>query len=385
MSSTTTTQSNNFLDQVILFSRILHDGGISVNSSNLIDLCQSFSYFDIANREDFYAATRANLVSNANDLESFDLYFRHFWEHQILLDQDNINEEEAGADNEEMDETKSDPVFTDLSPQSEKDTSPDASPNAYSPQEILMKRDLGTMSEKDIEKARRLIAPLVALFAEHQTRRYQRDKRGNSYDFRRMLRDNAMMAGDSFKLAYRNKRIKKTRLMLLCDVSGSMQTYSKFFIQFIYALNRELPDFEVAVFSTRMTPITTYLKNKSVEESLDMVSDYVHDWAGGTNIGASIQEFNDKYARDMLRSRTTMIILSDGWDRGDNELLKTEMKRLHRRSHKLIWLNPLLGNTLYKPLCQGIKAALPFLDYFLPAHSLESLAALARTLSKVQA
>jgi uncharacterized protein with von Willebrand factor type A (vWA) domain len=98
-----------------------------------------------------------------------------------------------------------------------------------------------------------------------------------------------------------------------------MQTYSQFFIQFIYALNRELSNFEVAVFSTRMTPITPYLKNKSVEESLELVSDYVHDWAGGTNIGASIEEFNNKYARDMLRSRTTMIILSDGWDRGNNE------------------------------------------------------------------
>ena len=241
------------------------------------------------------------------------------------------------------------------------------------------------MSEKDIEQARKLIAPLIALFAEHQNRRYQRDKRGSIFDFRRMLRGNAMQGKDGIVLAYRKKRIRKTRLMLLCDVSGSMQTYSKFIIEFIYALNRELKNFDVAVFSTRMTPITPYLKNKSVEESLDLVSDNVHDWAGGTTIGACIKEFNDKFARGMLRSRTTVIILSDGWDRGDSELLKTEMKRLHRRAHKLIWLNPLLGNSLYKPLCQGIKTALPFMDYFLPAHNLESLAALAKTLDKVQA
>ncbi|MFT5133206.1 MAG: hypothetical protein ACI9SC_001675, partial [Gammaproteobacteria bacterium] len=260
----------------------------------------------------------------------------------------------------------------------------DASPSSYSAEEVLMKRDLGMMSEKEIEKARKLIAPLIALFAEHQSRRYQRDKRGASFDFRRMLRGNALQGGDGISLAYRNKRIKKTKLLLLCDVSGSMQTYSKFIIQFIYALNRELNNFGVAVFSTRMTPITSYLKNKSVEESLALVSDYVHDWAGGTTIGTCIQEFNNKFARDMLRSRTTVIILSDGWDRGDSDLLKTEMKRLHKRSHKLIWANPLLGNALYKPLCQGMKTAMPFMDYFLPAHSLESLAELARTLKKIQ-
>jgi uncharacterized protein len=378
-------QKDKLLDKIVSFSRFLHDGGIPVNSSNLIDLCHSFTYFNIANRDDFYAATRANLLSNANDLEAFDIYFKHFWEKELGFEQSQINEDEADADSGEEDEANSETVYADTPPQEEPDTSEDASPDAYSPQEVLMRRDLGTMSEKEIDQARKLIAPLIALFAEHKSRRYQRDKRGRTYDFRRMLRSNAMMAGDSVKLSYRNQRIKKTRLMLLCDVSGSMQTYSQFFIQFIYALNRELSNFEVAVFSTRMTPITPYLKNKSVEESLELVSDYVHDWAGGTNIGASIEEFNNKYARDMLRSRTTMIILSDGWDRGDNELLKTEMKRLHRRCHKLIWLNPLLGNSLYKPLCQGIKTALPFLDYFLPAHNLESLAKLAKTLTKVNA
>lgn len=384
MNSIPVLQTNDLLNRIVRFSRILHDGGISVNSSNLIDLCHSFKYIDIANRDDFYAASRANLVSNAHDLETFDLYFKQFWEGKIDFGESDISDQEGGGE-EDVDKSKSEAVFTDLAPQDDDLSSEDSSPSAYSPEEVLMKRDLGMMSEKDIEQARKLIAPLIALFVEHQNRRYQRDKRGSIFDFRRMLRGNAMQGKDGIVLAYRKKRIKKTRLMLLCDVSGSMQTYSKFIIEFIYALNKELKNFDVAVFSTRMTPITPYLKNKSVEESLDLVSDHVHDWAGGTTIGTCIKEFNDKFARGMLRSRTTVIILSDGWDRGDSKLLKTEMRRLHRRSHKLIWLNPLLGNSLYKPLCQGIKTALPFMDYFLPAHNLESLAALARTLNKVQA
>ncbi len=374
---------SDLLDQIIRFSRILHKGGIPVNSSNLIDLCRSITYINIANRNDFYATMRANLISRARDIESFDLYFQRFWERKLTLDENASNAEEAGNSDED-DDKAGETVFTDLLPEDDGSSSEDSSPSAYSPEEVLMKRDLGSMSEKEIEQARKLIAPLILLFAEHQSRRYQRDRRGASFDFRRMLRSNALQGGDDITLVYKKRRIKKSRIMLLCDVSGSMQNYSKFFIQFIYALTRELNNFEVAVFSTRMTPITRYLRNKSVEESLEEVSAYVHDWAGGTNIGACIQEFNNKFAHDMLRSRTTTIVLSDGWDRGDSDLLGTEMKRLQKRSHKLIWLNPLLGNTLYKPLCQGIKTALPFVDHFLPAHSLESLANLVNYLHTVR-
>ncbi len=382
MQSIPVSRSHELLDQIIHFSRILHDGGIAVNSSNLIDLCQSMHHIDIANRADFYAATRANLISSANDLESFDYYFKRFWDRKINFDENEFSDEEAG-DSDETEDPQSESVQTDSLPQDADESTRDSSPQAYSAEEVLMKRDLGTMSEKEIEQARKLIAPLVALFAEHQSRRYQRARRGSSFDFRRMLRGSTMQGGDNITLAFRKKRIKKTRIMLLCDVSGSMQNYSKFIIRFVYALNRELNNFEVAVFSTRMTPITHYLKNNSVEESLEMVSASVHDWAGGTNIGACIQEFNNVYARDMLRSRTIMLILSDGWDRGDADLLKTEMKRLHTRCHRLIWLNPLLGNVLYKPLCQGIKTALPFMDHFLPAHNLESLADLIHKLRPI--
>lgn len=371
--------SNDLLNQMIRFSRVLHGAGIRVNSSNLIDLCQSIYHVDITRRDDFYATARANLINKASDLEIFDQVFQMFWEQKFTFDDaaENVVDNQGEATEDDEKEQKGETVFSDAPPESEEGSDSDSSPVAFSPDEVLMKRDLGMMSASDIEKARKMIAPLVALFADHQSRRYRQARKGSNIDFRRILRRNASYAGDNLTLSYRKKRIRKSRIMLLCDVSGSMQTYSNFFIQFIYALNSELKNFEVAVFSTRMTPITQYLRHKSVEESLELVSDYVHDWAGGTNIGSSIKEFNDKFARDMLRSRTTMLILSDGWDRGDSDLLKSEMKQLSRRVEKLIWLNPLLGNSMYQPLCQGIKTALPFMDYFLPAHSLESLAELA--------
>ena len=377
-------ESRPFVHHVVNFSRLLHKNGIPVNSSNLINLLQSVELIDLCRRDDFYAATRVNLVKNARDIETFDNCFKYYWEQDETLGEEisvEIDPSEGGEDSPQRERA----LASEQDAEDKGENKDSSSPASYSPNEQLMRKDLGMMSEKEIEEARRMIAPLVAIFADHQSRRYERAKRGRVIDFRGMLRSNAIMGQDGINLKFRKRRIKKHRLMLLCDVSGSMQTYSSFIIHFIYALNRELSNFEVAVFSTRMTPITEYLKSISVEESLALVADYVHDWAGGTTIGSSIKEFNDKYARQMLRSRTTVIILSDGWDRGDVDLLKTEMKRLSQRSHKLIWLNPLLGNPVYKPLCQGIKTALPFMDYFLPAHSLESLVEVARTLKQINA
>jgi uncharacterized protein with von Willebrand factor type A (vWA) domain len=140
---------------------------------------------------------------------------------------------------------------------------------------------------------------------------------------------------------------------------------------------------DVGVFATQLTIITDLLDDRNVGESLNRVSKSASDWGGGTDIGASLQEFNVHYAREMLRSKTVMVILSDGWDRGDATQMHRELERIHRRVHKLIWLNPLLGTTGYEPLCRGIRTALPYMDYFLPAHNLESLAQLAKTLRAV--
>ena len=176
------------------------------------------------------------------------------------------------------------------------------------------------------------------------------------------------------KLAYKTHRLKKNKLILFCDVSGSMERYSRFLIQLICAMGARISNIEVAVFSTRMTSITPYLNRRDIDEVIKQMSDQVHDWAGGTNIGGCLRELNEQQAHQMLSSHTIAVILSDGWDQGDADLMRAEMEQLRRRVKKIIWLNPLLGNANYQPLCKGMQTALPFLDYFLPVHNLESLA-----------
>jgi uncharacterized protein with von Willebrand factor type A (vWA) domain len=371
------------LEHVVRFSRALHAGGVPVNSASLVDFCRCCRYIDMGRRDDFYAAARATLVSHHDDLAPFDRVFRQYWEHLVILPGHGTDEPAAEPGNTDADQRKAGTLMAPTPDDTRGSTAGDDAVTAYSAEEVLMKRDLGAMTEQEIEAARRLIAPLVALFANSQSRRLRRSRRGEQLDFRRMLRRQVMQGVDDVRLLHRRRRIKKTRLMLLCDVSGSMARYSRFLILFIYALQRQVGNLEVAVFATRMTPITELLRGRSVEDSLVRVAAFVQDWAGGTNIGASIREFNERYTAQMRRSRTVMLVLSDGWDRGDPTVMRREMAHLQRCADKLIWLNPLLGHSEYQPLTQGMQAALPFLDHFLPADNLASLARLAHLLRQV--
>ncbi|MXX14022.1 MAG: VWA domain-containing protein [Gemmatimonadetes bacterium] len=371
------------LGRVVGFSRALHSAGVEVNAGNLIDLCDSFQYISLHNRSDFYAAARATLVSRYDDLETFDEVFRAFWARPILPDDMTLTDTDAGGDPDLDVQADVNEVVDTADLQEEAEGEGESEEVGYSPDEALMGKDLAAMSDREIEQARKVIHEIVNIIANRRSRRRVPENRGAELDFRRTWRRNALYGSDGVELMMKRRRIKKTKLMLLCDVSGSMDCYSRFLIRFIYALKREIRDVEVGVFSTRMTAISRLLKTKGIEESLVEVADTVHDWAGGTDIGGCLREFNEQFARDMLHSRTVMIIVSDGWDRGDPDLMRQEMARLRKRVHKLMWLNPLLGTPGYQPLCLGMKTALPYLDYFLPAHNLESLIQLARTLRSV--
>ena len=199
----------------------------------------------------------------------------------------------------------------------------------------------------------------------------------------RRLRRSLRHGGVPVDLRRRRRKVRTRPLVLLCDISGSMDRYARLLLRFVHALGRGLDATEVFVFGTRLTRITRELRKRDVDQAVADVVESVHDWSGGTRIGEAVKTFNYTWSRRVLRSGATVVIISDGWDRGDPELLAREMARLQRSCRRLIWLNPLLGAAGYQPLTQGIRAALPYVDEFLPVHNLHSLEALARLLSVV--
>jgi uncharacterized protein with von Willebrand factor type A (vWA) domain len=195
------------------------------------------------------------------------------------------------------------------------------------------------------------------------------------------MRKSLQTSGVPLRIFDRKVKDKPRALVVICDISGSMDRYSRLLLHFIHTIENDMAKVEAFVFGTRLTRITRMLKNRPIDQAIERVSSEVQDWAGGTRIGESIQAFNQEWARRVLRNGAVVLVISDGWDRGDPELLASEMSRLQRSSYRLIWLNPLLGSPRYQPLTRGMQAALPFIDDFLPVHNLESLELLAEHLS----
>ncbi len=187
------------------------------------------------------------------------------------------------------------------------------------------------------------------------------------------MRDNMKHDGEILQLAWNCRKHKPRPLVVLCDISGSMERYSRLFLHFMYALVQGNKGIEAFVFGTRLTRLTPALRYKDVDTALDKVSEGVLDWSGGTRIGESLKSFNYLWSRRVLGRGSALIILSDGWDRGDAALLEREISRLQRSVSKLVWLNPLSGSPDYQPLVRGIRTVLPYVDEFLPFHNLESL------------
>jgi len=216
-----------------------------------------------------------------------------------------------------------------------------------------------------------------------QTRRRTHDRHGEFLHLRRAMRSATKYGGVPLQLSWQSRKIKQRPFILLADISGSMEKYSRLMLQFFYSVSHSLKDVECFVFGTRLTRITNQLKIKNIDRAVTEAAHDVVDWSGGTRIGESLRTFNQQWSRRVLRRGAVVLIVSDGWERGDVSVLKQEMRYLQHRSHRLIWLNPLLGLTTYQPLVEGMSAALPYIDDFLPVHNLQSLTELAKHLGNL--
>lgn len=378
--------------EITAFCHLLKQMDVNVTTTNQISFCRSLEFIDIARRDEFYHTARTNLIANESDRETFDLAFDIFWKYprptpQLLGLDDN---DDAPSDDESALQELADIVQDDGGDFSvsewlelnsdENDEKETGDTIAYSPDDVLTQKDFSKLSSEEIEKAREVIAKFAALLATKLSRRKELAVKGKTIDFRRSWRKNLAYGGEPLTLVHKRHKIKKNKILLLCDVSGSMDCYSKFLIQFIYGMQQEIKEIEVAVFSTRLTNITGILRRKGVEEALRDMAEVVPDWSGGTKIGESIVGFYREFARSFTANRSIVILISDGWDQGDAEVLQRSMEMLNRHAYKLIWLNPLLGSNGYQPVCRGIRTALPYVDYFLPAHNLESLVKLTKVL-----
>ena len=370
------------LAHVVRFGQVLRAAGMPVNPANLVEFCQCFEHIDIADRRNFHAAARVTLVHCRDDLGRFDEIFNEYW-NAFIPPEDPPDPQQTDAAGPEGDDQSEQPATKEDWAPPPIEEQQDLGTGGYNSQEILMQRDLATLTESEMEQARRLVAGLVDVLASERGRRYEANSRGSRLDFRRMLRRHALHAPECMQLLFKKQKIKKPRLILLCDISGSMESYSRFLIEFIFALRRVLPKVEVGVFATRMSVITHLLADRNVDQALAEVARQVKDWGGGTDIGGSLSEFNRCFAGKIVRAKTVVVVLSDGWDRGDPQRMRMALEQLRHRAHGLLWLNPLLGSEGYQPLCSGIRTALPFIDQMLPAHNLASLAKVVRVLREV--
>ncbi|HZU77637.1 MAG TPA: VWA domain-containing protein [Dehalococcoidia bacterium] len=364
---------------LVQFARVLKGADLDVAGSNVIDAARSLALIDPGRRDDFYAALRANLVSHVEDYPTFQMLFDLYWRSDRSADRELLPRAryaEGAATRRRQRAGRRVP----LEAQVAYDPQGDNQERTFSEADLITSKDFSNYDAVDVKQARRIVRQMAPKLATALSRRTRAARRGGPVDLRRSLRRSVKYGGEVFDLYRQRRRVSALRLVVLCDVSGSMDIYSRFLVQFLYALQSELRHIATFVFSTRLNEVTHLLKARSFDEALARVRGEVDSWSGGTNIGASLYTFERRYARQRLGPRTVLIIISDGWDRGDTTLITRAMSALRRRTHSIIWLNPLLGDPDYQPLAKGMAAALPHVDYFLPAHNLESLLRLSRTL-----
>ena len=375
------------LPNLLRFAEVLRRVGLDAGPASVMDMVRATEHVHIGRRAEFYQAARSIFVHRKQDLPVFDEAFNVFWRKpntarsgmdlRSMGEQRRFRKPQVSAGH---DEPMDDALALDGDPDDDSVSNIDLT-RTYSAREVLREKDFAQFAGHEVAEARRMMASLRWDLGNRRTRRMVPGD-GSGLDMRRTLRRSLQHGGEMLELAHRGPKSRPRSLALICDVSGSMERYTRMLLHFIHTIAVGQP-IEAFLFATRLTRITRQLRYRSIDQAITEVSRAVPDWAGGTRIGEAVKTFNYQWLRRTLRGQSIVMIISDGWDRGEPELLARETSRMQRSCHRLIWLNPLLGSPSYQPLTQGMQAALPYVDDFLPVHNMNSLQALADRLSDI--
>ncbi len=376
----------------VKFARDLRIAGVRVTASQTQTFTQALTIIPVMDARAFKDAARTCLVTRRDDLGRFEEVFKKFW---IELGMGGIPDELLNRVGVPPKRNQSRPAEVREASNEKRSENPDAKPEklsdrafTYSSQEILKNKRFDHMNELELLSARRVMQGFNWQVGMRRTRRFKAASRGEKLDWRGSLRASFKTGGEWLRLEWKVRKTKPRPLIVIADVSGSMERYARMLLHFLHvvtqvAIRGEKRKVETFVFGTRLSRITKLLERRDVDTAVDDVGKAVRDWSGGTRIGESLNVFNRFWAKRVLGRGAVVLVISDGWEQGDPELLGAQMERLQKTCHRLIWLNPLIATQGFQPETRGLKAALPFVDDFLPVHNLSSLESLARHLESL--
>ena len=361
---------------VVTFGRVLREAGLEIGPGRVTDALRALDAVDLARRDDVYFSLRQTLVSRHDELSVFDRAFEAWFLRTPVLPPERMRPPEQ--------------VLRVVQPSAEgayedgHDADDEPLELGASGDELLRDKDFAELSEDELRRVRDLVARIARTRPLRRSRRMRRDPLGEGMDVRAMIRRSLRTGGDPIERPLRARKQVPRRLVLLCDVSGSMDAYARVLLLFLHAAVGTGRGVEAFAFGTRLSRLTPDLRTRDPLDALARCTEAVVDWGSGTRIGASLREFNEVYGRRAMSRGAIVVIVSDGWEREDPALVGREMARLARAAYAVIWVNPLKGNPDYQPLAGGMRAALPFVDRFLAGHNLRSLEELATVLAGVE-
>jgi hypothetical protein len=359
----------------ISFARVLRGAGITAPLDSVLTFIQALEIVSLEHRDNVYWAGRATLVRKPEDHAVFDRAFAVFWERRMAGDQTGqeppqkitllIDDEDDGSD-KQAEAVDDNPTST----------------LRFSATETLRQKDFASYDDEELHESQRLMQQLRLAGPPRTSLRLRNSRRrGARHDLRRTVRASLANGGEPIQLLWREPGEKQRRLVVLLDISGSMEPYARALLRFMHAAVVGRQRVEAFAFGTRLTRLTKELANRNPDKALQRAAAQVPDWSGGTRLGESMKKFNDTWGVRGMARGAIVVVLSDGWDRGEPEVLAEQMKRLQRVAHRVVWVNPLKVTPGYAPLARGMAAALPYIDEFVEGHSMAALEQLTRVIS----